>query len=108
MIAVGLYVGSRNVAGFRCWLNPLRSGDPEVAGRAADAVFEVVHSRGAQEIATIDAVLPFEVCSDCDELSFRAPNEWLKPTPAKAAKFGRNDPCPCGSGLKYKRCCGAM
>jgi uncharacterized protein YecA (UPF0149 family) len=20
---------------------------------------------------------------------------------------GRNDPCPCGSGLKYKRCCGA-
>ena len=22
------------------------------------------------------------------------------------AKVGRNDPCPCGSGLKYKRCCG--
>ncbi|MBI2412195.1 MAG: preprotein translocase subunit SecA [Deltaproteobacteria bacterium] len=22
-------------------------------------------------------------------------------------KIGRNDPCPCGSGLKYKRCCGA-
>lgn len=21
-------------------------------------------------------------------------------------KVGRNDPCPCGSGLKYKRCCG--
>jgi uncharacterized protein len=21
---------------------------------------------------------------------------------------GRNDPCPCGSGLKYKRCCGAQ
>lgn len=21
-------------------------------------------------------------------------------------KIGRNDPCPCGSGLKYKRCCG--
>jgi len=27
-------------------------------------------------------------------------------TPAKAAeKPGRNDPCPCGSGKKYKRCC---
>ncbi len=24
----------------------------------------------------------------------------------KAAKVGRNDPCPCGSGLKYKQCCG--
>src|SRR5215212_10024551 len=26
---------------------------------------------------------------------------------AKSAKVGRNDPCPCGSGHKYKRCCGA-
>ena len=23
-----------------------------------------------------------------------------------ARKVGRNDPCPCGSGKKYKRCCG--
>jgi hypothetical protein len=23
----------------------------------------------------------------------------------KAPKVGRNDPCPCGSGLKYKKCC---
>jgi uncharacterized protein len=26
---------------------------------------------------------------------------------AKSAKVGRNDPCPCGSGRKYKRCCSA-
>ena len=25
----------------------------------------------------------------------------------EAAKVGRNDPCPCGSGKKYKQCCGA-
>ncbi len=24
----------------------------------------------------------------------------------KGEKVGRNDPCPCGSGLKYKKCCG--
>ncbi|MGG6310880.1 SEC-C metal-binding domain-containing protein [Paenibacillus macerans] len=24
----------------------------------------------------------------------------------RANKVGRNDPCPCGSGLKYKKCCG--
>ena len=24
----------------------------------------------------------------------------------KGAKIGRNDPCPCGSGKKYKNCCG--
>ncbi len=26
--------------------------------------------------------------------------------PITAKKVGRNDPCPCGSGKKYKRCCG--
>ena len=25
---------------------------------------------------------------------------------AKSEKIGRNDPCPCGSGKKYKKCCG--
>ncbi|MBO7148923.1 MAG: preprotein translocase subunit SecA [Clostridia bacterium] len=29
------------------------------------------------------------------------------PTVRAAAKVGRNDPCPCGSGKKYKKCCGA-
>jgi hypothetical protein len=28
-------------------------------------------------------------------------------TVVKEAKIGRNDPCPCGSGKKYKKCCGA-
>ncbi len=26
--------------------------------------------------------------------------------PRTTKKVGRNDPCPCGSGLKYKKCCG--
>ena len=26
--------------------------------------------------------------------------------PRAAKKPGRNDPCPCGSGKKYKKCCG--
>lgn len=31
-----------------------------------------------------------------------------RPVVKKAAeKIGRNDPCPCGSGKKYKKCCGA-
>lgn len=30
-----------------------------------------------------------------------------RPTPPpRRGKVGRNDPCPCGSGKKYKRCCG--
>jgi preprotein translocase subunit SecA len=29
-----------------------------------------------------------------------------KPVKRKSEKVGRNDPCPCGSGKKYKKCCG--
>jgi len=28
-----------------------------------------------------------------------------KPSRRAEAKVGRNDPCPCGSGKKYKQCC---
>lgn len=31
----------------------------------------------------------------------------VKKMPIKKQKIGRNDPCPCGSGKKYKKCCGA-
>jgi len=29
-----------------------------------------------------------------------------KKSPKRVEKIGRNDPCPCGSGKKYKQCCG--
>ena len=29
------------------------------------------------------------------------------PKPRTVTKIGRNDPCPCGSGQKHKKCCGA-
>jgi SEC-C motif-containing protein len=34
--------------------------------------------------------------------------EGVKPTQfiRETAKIGRNEPCPCGSGKKYKKCCG--
>ncbi|MBT4699861.1 MAG: hypothetical protein HOB79_02200, partial [Rhodospirillaceae bacterium] len=27
--------------------------------------------------------------------------------PRRVQKVGRNEPCPCGSGKKFKKCCGA-
>lgn len=30
----------------------------------------------------------------------------LNPEIKKSTKIGRNDPCSCGSGMKYKKCCG--
>ena len=34
------------------------------------------------------------------------PEELSPTTVIKKEKVGRNDPCPCGSGKKYKNCCG--
>ena len=33
-------------------------------------------------------------------------DDTIKKQPKKSDKIGRNDPCPCGSGRKYKVCCG--
>ena len=43
------------------------------------------------------------------ELQFGAPSEGTasKTVSNGAPKVGRNDPCPCGSGKKYKKCHGA-
>ncbi|MBN2898353.1 MAG: SEC-C domain-containing protein [Clostridia bacterium] len=40
--------------------------------------------------------------------SSSASTEGVKSQPEKRTdpKVGRNDPCPCGSGKKYKKCCG--
>ncbi|MBO7658088.1 MAG: SEC-C domain-containing protein [Clostridia bacterium] len=32
--------------------------------------------------------------------------QYRKDVQAVSTKVGRNDPCPCGSGKKYKKCCG--
>ena len=41
-----------------------------------------------------------------DGAGFHAPSVHDDP-PAFGRKVGRNEPCPCSSGRKYKRCCGA-
>ncbi|QDU36012.1 hypothetical protein Mal4_02950 [Maioricimonas rarisocia] len=51
---------------------------------------------------------------DLDEWLGEEPEPLEPPVPAtpsvtvhnEAPKVGRNDPCPCGSGKKYKKCCG--
>jgi uncharacterized protein YecA (UPF0149 family) len=39
-------------------------------------------------------------------LDIDADYSWEIPPPRHIEKIGRNDPCPCGSGKKYKKCCG--
>lgn len=62
----------------------------------------------AEDIAEIEATAPYLI-GDCVEAlyAWRA-NPFTPSAIAKGrAKVGRNDPCPCGSGKKYKKCCGA-
>lgn len=40
------------------------------------------------------------------KITNEAGKEPTKKTPKRVKKIGRNDPCPCGSGKKYKQCCG--
>ena len=42
------------------------------------------------------------------EAAYRLKAEWNPNAPVRntAVRVGRNDPCPCGSGKKYKQCCG--
>lgn len=40
-------------------------------------------------------------------IAAKSGKEEPKKQPVRKDKVGRNDPCPCGSGKKYKQCCGA-
>ncbi len=41
------------------------------------------------------------------EAFWRHPEALARSEPRRHSKVGRNEPCPCGSGRKYKKCCGA-
>ncbi len=71
------------------------------AGAAADAQGQVefaVHYRTAEGPGCLHEFSEFRKEKGC----------WLylKGTQSAQANPGRNAPCPCGSGKKYKRCCG--
>ncbi len=36
---------------------------------------------------------------------FYVEGDFVKPPPVRSEKIGRNEPCSCGSGKKYKKCC---
>ncbi len=85
------------------------------------------------ELETVEAETPVKIDIDFEKLytnMLKVPAEWLytleewdnifpeekraeitkaykkSKTVVKGQKIGRNDPCPCGSGKKYKKCCG--
>jgi preprotein translocase subunit SecA len=91
----------------------------ELFGAMVEAVkLEVTRTLVAVEIRASDAVPQADVAQHVENVRLQhadydaalgADEPPQKPQPARAGqKIGRNDPCPCGSGRKYKHCHGKL
>jgi len=84
---------------------------PEMAAVPARARLDPGAEHAAAEMPRIAAARELERRQQRQQrnLQFQTgPAQAEAPKPVRAgAKIGRNDPCPCGSGKKYKKCCGA-
>ncbi|MGH7163886.1 MAG: SEC-C metal-binding domain-containing protein, partial [Planctomycetota bacterium] len=72
--------------------------------RITESVDDLLSGRWRAARAAQEAVDAFE--SEGDAAPVGSTPERLEPIRRDAPKVGRNDPCPCGSGLKYKKCHG--
>ena len=90
-------------------LNSFVTPDGLEIGRAQAMQAEAQKRRAEQEIAKQRGQLQDHLrsaqASHGDEVS-AAEAQKKAPVTADGKKVGRNDPCPCGSGKKYKNCCG--
>ena len=78
--------------------------DDTAAGRAAQDRLTLVHREftGPVPADTPEGETP----RGYPPAASRPPGEKQKPVVRETPKVGRNDPCPCGSGKKYKKCHG--
>ncbi|MGO8740433.1 DUF1186 domain-containing protein [Rhodoblastus sp.] len=80
----------KNVLAFEDFQSDLR------ASRAAASLADLFEERGIRPVEdALDALAVFE---EEDETP-------AEPAENRLKNVGRNDPCPCGSGKKYKKCC---
>jgi len=71
-------------------------GNEQLDDDMADSLFEAASELIPQE--------------EVEQFRKRQEKHYIDPTPSEPVrtepKIGRNEPCPCGSGKKYKKCCG--
>jgi uncharacterized protein len=87
--------------------SPFRAMPPDRLERmrreAVETLPEIVRALNEHALGPFDDFDPDEDDDlDVDETTTEGPQE---PYARSAPKVGRNDPCPCGSGKKYKKCC---
>ena len=76
----------------------------------ADSLLEKAQHKDGPDVEKMLEAMP-AVAREMAVMSHDIRNIWQqtlnKPEPVRVEKVGRNDPCPCGSGKKFKKCCGA-
>ena len=75
-------------------------------GEQPQAKPEPQHHRPLAADVPQSAVAGFDALMQAMEKAERAPAPRANVPAADLRNIGRNDPCPCGSGKKYKKCCG--
>ena len=95
-------------------LNSYAQRDPVAMYRiqGADMFDQMVDDIKEDTVRQILAVMPRESATERVQVANPtsagfAGDKSVVRRPAVSKKVGRNDPCPCGSGKKYKKCCGA-
>lgn len=79
--------------------------DPAVKQRFID-----IAKRMEQDGVDFKSIRAMKKWMEAHKAEFQNPNGEVKKVQTvvhQGPKIGRNDPCPCGSGKKYKKCCGA-
>ena len=91
-VCTGLFRSSTNLAAFENMLSSLSGVAKTTGPESGNAGFDKFGGgQGRPPSAQEDSEAP----------------KIATPVVRDAPKVGRNDPCPCGSGKKYKICCGA-
>lgn len=82
-------------------------GLPEALDEAVEADgYEDADEEAGRIYMSMFEQLPDAVATLLEHADKRRHLRLVPQSPLRAEKTGRNDPCPCGSGKKYKKCCG--
>lgn len=77
---------------------------PNIRKALADGTMDAEELR--KGIMTMDNIPSEELRFDLLRQAVEITGGIIPPPQPPKKKIGRNDPCPCGSGKKYKKCCG--
>ncbi len=86
---------------------PFRQDDDEEPEEDDTAEREAVAAAAKASMQDLTRNIVRKKDRELEQLQFVGGDSTTTAAPVRNAKVGRNDPCPCGSGKKFKKCCGA-